>query len=55
MDVFIWLRIGGQLRALVSNELSGSVKCWGFLEWLSNCLASQEGLGSLGSVELLRG
>jgi hypothetical protein len=30
---FIWLRIGN----CGGNEPSGSIKCWQFLEWLSDC------------------
>jgi hypothetical protein len=29
------------------NELSGSIKCGEFLDWLQNQLASQEGLCSM--------
>ena len=29
------------------NELSGSIKCGGFLDWLQNQLASQEGFCSM--------
>jgi hypothetical protein len=34
-------------RALVSNELSGSIKCGEFLDYLQNQLASHEGLCSM--------
>ena len=30
-----------------SDELSGSIKCGEFLDWLQNTLASQEGLCSI--------
>ena len=43
-----WLRIGiGGGRLWCGNELSGSIKCGEFLDYLQNQLASQEELCSM--------
>jgi hypothetical protein len=38
-----------------SNEPLGSIKCWEFLEWLSNCWLLMEGLSSIKCVSFSSG